>query len=78
MWPQRTDKALGLTPGDSGVAELVGKNAGRAGDHGNLVAQPAQLKGKLAHVSLRPAKNVPTGEHMNNFHARPCLSFANS
>jgi hypothetical protein len=60
------------------VAELVGENAGCSGDHGNLMAQPAQLQGELAYVSLRAAENVPTGEHVDNFHAPPRLSFANS
>ena len=78
MWPQRTDKAPDFYPGDPGMVELLGENAGCSGDHGHLVAQPAQFKRELAHVTLRAAENVSTGKHMNNLHARPCLSFANS
>ena len=54
-------------------AELLGKDAGRSGDHGDLMAKPAQLERKLAHMTLRSAENVAAGKHVSNLHARPCL-----
>jgi hypothetical protein len=67
---QRRTRLLHLQPGDPRLAELVGENAGRSGDHGNVMAKAAQLQRKLAHMALRSAENIAPREHMNNLHAR--------
>ncbi len=76
VWPHRPDQASYRQPGDPCLAELVGENAGCSGDHRDLMAKLAQLERKLAHVALGSAKNVATGEHMNDLHARPRRSFS--
>ena len=75
VWPHRPDQAPHRLPGNPRLAELVGENAGRTGDHGNVMAKTAQFERKLAHMALCPAKNIATGEHMDNLHARPRRSF---
>ena len=76
VWPDRPHQAPHRQPGDPCAAELVGENAGRSGDHSDVMAKIAQLERKLAHMALCSAKNVAAGEHMNDLHARPRRSFS--
>ena len=76
VWPQWSNQALHLQAGNPRLPQLIGENAGRSGDHGDFMAKTAQLERKLAHMALRAANHVAAGEHVNNPHARPRLSFA--
>src|SRR5271168_2485266 len=75
MGPQGTDQASGLHPGDPCLAELIGEDTGRSGDDRYFMTEPAQFEREFADMSLRAAENVPTREHMDNFHGRPWFSF---